>query len=251
MAVVTAATVVSLAAGPGGAGGVEGAPSVELAPLPKAETWRHSGVAPELRDERGMVRVRMTLRSQPLLEAAARPRIADQLQLAPDPSAQRAAAEHPGRITATEKAAARRAEVSYEGAVDQLQPKADDSDLDVDQVARLIRRRGGEVLDRELIPAAVVARLPAKKLAGVRSPGLIASIESAPVEKPLSGIGTQAVGAPTWWAAGYTGGKGTNDTVPADAGVSSEIPDAAHPAFLGIPVDNYPSLDPPITTRRV
>ena len=49
----------------------------------------------------------------------------------------------------------------------------------------------------------------------------------------LSGIGTSAIGAPSWWAAGLTGGTGSADTVPADAAIHSEAADPTHPAFAG------------------
>ncbi len=58
--------------------------------------------------------------------------------------------------------------------------------------------------------------------------------------RPLSGIGTQAVGAPAWWSAGFTGGTGPSDTVAADTAIQSEAADPTHPAFAGVTVDNDP-----------
>ena len=48
------------------------------------------------------------------------------------------------------------------------------------------------------------------------------------------------MGAPSWWAAGLTGGTGASDTVPADAAIQSEAADPTHPAFAGVTVDNDP-----------
>lgn len=244
LAIAVAIATGALALLGGSAGATGSAPSVELLPLAAAETWSDHGVDPALERKSGTVRVRILLRSQPLLEAASSDRFQDLAQPAPDPGAQNAAAAHPGRITGTEKAAARAGERSYERAVDSIDSTAAESSEDLDYVAAEIRSSGGVVLDRELIPAAVIARVDIDELDQVNRVAGVQAVDPDPVEKPLSGIGTQAVGAPSWWAAGYTGGTGTSDTVPADAGVIGEVPDPTHPAFAGVTVDNFPSYTP-------
>jgi hypothetical protein len=69
----------------------------------------------------------------------------------------------------------------------------------------------------------------------------VQAVEAAPRPRTLSGLGTSAIGAPSWWAAGLTGGTGPADTVPADAAVLSEAADPTHPAFAGTDVDNDPT----------
>ena len=231
---------VALATGAGAAAPGPGA-SIDAPSLPPAESWSKRGVDPALADEEGMVRVRVILRDQALLAAASDPTIQAQLQTAPAASSRTAAADHPGRITGIEKADAREAEGNYEDAVDDLQPAAAETGDDVDQVAAQIRRSGGEVLDSEIVPAAVIARIPAGELEDLERLGSVAAVEDAPKPKPQSSVGWQAVGAPAWHSAGFTGGGGTSDTVPADAGVLGELPDPTHPAFAGVTVDNDPT----------
>ncbi len=213
-------------------------------PLPVARTWSDRGVSAALATQRGPVRVRLLLRDQPLLAAAADPAMRASLQTAPTAAARRAAATHPRRITAVEKAGARAAESSYEGAVADLQPYAAASEADLARLAERLERRGVEALATELVPAAVVARVPAASLGRLARIAGVAAIAPAPRPRPQSSIGWQAVGAPDWFAAGLTGGSGPSDTVPADAGVSSEIPDPTHPAFAGVAVDNYAGFTP-------
>lgn len=213
--------------------------------LPPAQTWSDRGVAPELTAETGSVRVRLTLRNQELLAAAADPCIQRQLQTPPARHLRRAARDDPGRITAIEMAVAVEAEDNYEDAIEELQPAADQTSENIDQVEVQVRRTGGVVLGSEIVPAAVIARVPTDELEGLEGLDSVQAIDAAPKPRPLSSIGWQAVGAPSWFAAGHTGGTGPSDTIPADAGVSSELPDPTHPAFVGVPVDNDPA--PPAT----
>ncbi len=226
----------------GQAGASAPAPTLEVPELPPAESWSDRGLEPELTAERGEVRVRLILRDQDLLAAAIDPDVQAMLQTAPAPSSAEAAARHPHRISAIEKANARVAEGNYEDAVDQLQPAADASGDEVDRVAARVRRSGGQVLGSEIAPAAVIALVPAELLGALEGLGSVGAIEAAPEPQPQSSIGWRAVGADSWHAAGFTGGTGSADTVPADAGVMGELPDPTHPAFAGTPVYNDPGL---------
>lgn len=228
----------------GNAGAEQGGFEIEPASLPPAERWSDRGVAPELDAVRGSVRVRVVLHDQALLEAAADPGTQRLLQTLPAPATRRAARRHPGWITAVEKAAALAAEREYEGVVELLQPVADRTNEDLERVAERVRRSGGVVLGSEIAPAAVIARLPAGAIEKLAKLGAVQAIDAAPRPRPQSSIGWQAVGAPSWFAAGFSGGTGPSDTVPADAGVSSEVPDPSHPAFSGVHVDNYAGFPP-------
>lgn len=241
--VLFAALAAAFAVGDAGAAAPESA--IDPAMLPPAQTWSDRGVDSELTAKPGSVRVRLILRDQDLLAAAAELRIRQKLQTAPTPTSRRAARDYPARITEGEKAAALEAEGNYEDAIVELQPAADQTSVDIDRVAAKVRQSGGVVLGSEIVPAAVIARVPADELGGLERLSSVQAIAAAPEPRPLSSIGWQAVGAPSWFAAGYTGGTGTSDTVPADAGVSSELPDPTHPAFAGVHVDNDPA--PPVT----
>lgn len=211
--------------------------------LPPAETWTDGGVARTLLEkEEGMVRVRLVLRDQALLAAASNPEIREQLQTAPAPISRRVAARHPNRITQTEQDTAIEAESSYERAIDELQPAADDASDDVERVAAQVEAAGGTVVESDIVPATVIARVPADKLGELEALDTVQAIDASPKPKPQSGVGWQAVGAPSWHAAGFRGGTGPSDTVPADAGVTGELPDPTHPAFSSVVVDNDPAL---------
>ncbi|MFN8151504.1 MAG: hypothetical protein U0R24_10330 [Solirubrobacterales bacterium] len=103
----------------------------------------------------------------------------------------------------------------------------------------------GEGACHDIAPAAVVARLPTERIERLSQFDGVQAVLRAPKPKPRSGIGWQAVGAPAWHSAGFTGGTGAVDTLAADAGVTGELPDP-HPAFAGITVDNDPQ--PPVVT---
>lgn len=211
------------------------------APLPPAETRVESGVEPILADLRGDVRILVTLTDQPLLEAAARRANASRL-LTDTQVVNGGDAAVPRRITAPERAAARRAERRYERAVDLLQSPADIAEVSVDALARSLKGLGGDIVDTQLVPAAVEIRIASDKLDAVAELPAVQAVSAAAAERPLSGIGWQVVGAPAWFGAGHTGGTGASDTVQADAGVASELPDPTHPAFSDAVVENDPAI---------
>ena len=152
------------------------------------------------------------------------------------------AKDHPTRITAGEKRAAREAEVDFERAVLNLRDEARGSRADLAELSRRIQRLGGVVRARELLPASLIVRANARTIKRIGSLNVVQAVESEPADRPLSGIGTDAIGAPAWWEAGFTGGEGADDEVPADAAILSEAADPDHPAFAGVTVDNDPAL---------
>ena len=197
---------------------------------------RPDGIADGLDRRGGTVRVSVVARRQPLLRAL----LGSQRQALLRPAI-RPTVAGAGSIRPAERRVARRAERLYGEAIAGAGRAGHASSRELDRIARLIRRRGGAVLDRELAPAAVVARARARSLRSLAAKPAIASVEVAPRSQPLSAIGTAATGAPSWWAAGFSGGRGAADTVPADAAVISEAADPSHPAFAGATVDNDPT----------
>ena len=247
VAVIGVAAIVVVALG-WNAGARSLGPSIQTPSLPPARAWSDRGVDAELVQNRGSVRVEILLRSQPLLEAAAKPRHAEQLQPVPAPVTTRDVSAGPSRVTGAEKAAARDAEDSYEAAVDQLQPHADQAGSDVDAVVAQIHGVAGGSSRRRSPPRRSRLLSQPSSVGELSQLALVQAINATLNEQPLSGIGYQAVGAPAWWAADYTGGTGLSDTVPADVGVTDELPDATHPAFADVAVDNDPVLDAAIGT---
>ena len=158
-AVLGAATLTAICGG--GAQGSDPAPTVEPAPLPPADTNALRGVDRALATEEGRVRVRVILREQALMAAADSPRFAKLARPAPDPAAREAAQKSPVKITAVETAAAIDSEGAFEDAVATLEDEAAKSDADVDVVAAEVKRTGGHVVEEEILPATVVARVDA------------------------------------------------------------------------------------------
>lgn len=211
-----------------GAGADSVAPEIAIEPLPPAETWTDSGVEPALANERGRVRVRVVLNSQPLLAAAA----ASRFQRLAWPVGR-------GRQVSTP-------ERSYDRAIKGLEDEAAAAAADVDDVAAAIEGLGGRVLAQDVLPAAVVARADVDLLAEIDRLAGVQAIEPAPSERSLSNVSVPAVGAPSWWSAGFTGGTGTNDLEPdndpggVDAVTIGEAAVSDHPAFAGVTLDNDP-----------
>ena len=101
-------------------------------------------------------------------------------------------------------------------------------------VYRAIVRAGGRVTGASVPGHTITARVPRKALARLARRHDVAAIEPAPVMRALDiGQNSLSVGAPSWWSAGYTGGRGTAD-VPANFAVDQDPVMRSHPAFQGI-----------------
>ncbi|MGI8461175.1 MAG: S8 family serine peptidase [Solirubrobacterales bacterium] len=195
-------------------------------------------------DPAELVRVRIMLADQPVLRATSRP--AFQRVVFP-PSATTASgdgAERPDRITVGEKDVGRRNERRYTRGIDALGDDVAKASAQQIPVVVAVRNGGGKVLVRDVIANAIVARLPRGELARLASRRGVQFITPADVDRPLMDVSVPVTGAPSWWAAGFTGGTGGIDSVPADAGIASEVPDSTHPAFAGLAVDRDPALLP-------
>jgi len=212
--------------------------------LRRPPTWSDRGLSDDLGRTSGTHRVRISTRAQPLLAAALTADISSFPSAAADRDLRAIGRGHPGRITSVERESARRAERWFERSVRALGPEAARASSLIRRLESLVEASGGSVVASELVPAAVVARVPSHDLGDLARRRLVGSIEAAPRDRPLSGVGTQAVGAPSWWTAGFTGGGGFADVVPADAALRSEAVDPTHPAFDDVTVENDPTLPP-------
>jgi hypothetical protein len=72
----------------------------------------------------------------------------------------------------------------------------------------------------------------------------VRAIEAAPEpnRRAATGLGlsTAAVGAPSWWAARFSGGRGTSDVSPVDLAIVSDKIQQDHPAFAGVTFQTPP-----------
>ncbi len=219
------------------AAGFAPAPATAAADIERAYVRQSVGIARDLRDGTGSLRVRIVSRAQPLLRAAIAGRSRSLLR----PSGN-AAGPIPrlGAISPAEKAAARRAEAAYEDGIDQLSDEARAASRRLARIGRAVRRQRGTVQELELAPAAVIARVKAGSLQRLAGNPNVQAIEPAPAPRRLSGIGTAAVGAPSWWAAGFTGGGGRRTPCRPMPRSRARPPTQTHPAFAGVTVDNDP-----------
>ncbi|MFN8113288.1 MAG: S8 family serine peptidase [Solirubrobacterales bacterium] len=212
-----------------------GSAEAAAADLERAYVDRVAGVAPSLRRDTGTVRVRVTAARQPLLRAA----IGGSAERLLQPRSSRVGSAL--EIDDRERRSARRAERSYEAGLSELSRAADSGLRRLRSLAALVRARGGRIEQFDLASGSVIARIDSTEIERLSGFAAVAAVDPAPRQRRLSGIGTGAVGAPAWWAAGFTGGTGASDTVPADAAVESEAADPTHPAFSGATIDNDPT----------
>ena len=223
-------------------GGICGQPVARaeiVGDLDRAAVKRAEGIASGLRAREGRSRVRILSRGQLLLKAA----LSAELRPLLRPSApHRSGAASSLSIGPDEKRAARRAEGAYETAVARLNDEAHARSQRLRRLARQVRAHGGTLRRIEAVPAAIVADVSARSLRKLSSLASVRAIEPVSRSKRLSEVGTAAVGAPSWWTDGFTGGTGASDSVPADAAIISEAVDPSHPAFEGVTIDNDPSL---------
>ena len=94
------------------------------------------------------------------------------------------------------------------------------------------------MIESDPVMNAVIAVLPRRELSKIARHPDVHAIEAAPAERRLAssglGLSTDVVGAPAFWAAGFTGGTGVNDPSPVDLAIASDKSQHDHPAFAGI-----------------
>jgi hypothetical protein len=99
----------------------------------------------------------------------------------------------------------------------------------------------------------ITARLNRSALRALRRRSDVQAVEFATLPRPLNlGAESNAVGTPTWWTAGFSGGRGTAD-IPANFAVDQDPVLHSHPAFSGITFETPPGAakqDSPSITRH-
>lgn len=222
------------------------APASPSRGLPQADLDVPRGLAPELRGLGGdkLVRVRILLRSQPVLEEAQSSGFQRQIAMRSAARVRRLARRTPRQISAAEQQLARAAEERYEAAISGLDDEATAAADDHDPLEAAIRRSGGRVVTAEPVPSTLVAQVPGDELHALADRQDVQAISPAPKPAPQLNVATAVTGAQDWWLAGHVGGEGTNDTVPGDVGTAGEGPDPTHPAFGSLTIHNSPFVFP-------
>jgi serine protease AprX len=177
-----------------------------------------------------LVRVRIAMVANPVGRAATQPQLrghlsrADQLLLRRDPSA--------GPLLA------RRHEAARAAAIDGLQSSARAATNAQRALWRAITAMDGRVVESDPITNTLVAVVPRVSLRALEARADVRGVELAAMPTPLTatglGLSTAAVGAPTWWGAGFMGGTGASDTSPVDLAILQDKIQQDHPAFAGI-----------------
>jgi hypothetical protein len=210
------------------------------------EPSRHElrGVTSQLRIAvRGFVRVEIVLKAQPLAAAAAR----RQPQLTIDPSLarrrllRRLSPLFTARVAQSEQEERNRALRS-------LNPAALTAARAQHPLMDAIRMAGGHVIGTDPLLNSITALVPRSMLARLGTRNDVQAIEPAPRGAPLTLIApTEAVGAPAWWSAGFTGGTGSADLEPANLAIVGDPIYWGHPAFAGVSFETPPGaqlIDP-------
>ena len=144
--------------------------SVDENELRRASVWRDRGVSQPLAVRSGTARILVLLKSQPVIAEASSGQLQTLIRPQALPENRVVAKDHPTRITAGEKRAAREAEVDFERAVLNLKDEARGSRADLAELSRRIQRLGGVVRARELLPASLIVRANARTIKRIGEP---------------------------------------------------------------------------------
>lgn len=203
--------------------------------LPPAKTFQaYDGLESSLRVGSGDARVLIHVRGSSAAAVAADATALQRRQLAGQPNRSEldalASASEAGREEIAAQIEGRR-----EDALDALQPTVDET-LDAQApVARAVEAVGGSVLEVDSLMGTITALVSRADLSILASRDDVTAITSAPADKPLAlRDATDAVGAPAFWAAGFLGGRGANDTTGPDIALIGDRIYQQHPAFAGI-----------------
>jgi uncharacterized repeat protein (TIGR01451 family) len=207
-----------------------GSPAPSAARLPAPLRIDTPRLDKRLEHARGTVGVQVTLRARPVLAAVARgPKRAaiDSRLSARDRRAVASASS--GRELARRKALARAR------ALHSLKPEARRAQLLALPLERAVKRAGGSITSFDPATSTVTARVPARALRALSRRRDVASVAPVPVRRPAAFSDFVAgTGAPSFWAAGHTGGQGTNDSVPATLWIDDQPIELNHPDFHGV-----------------
>jgi Subtilase family len=191
----------------------------------------------------GRVRVAIELRTpMHASSAAVRTRLTEaQLRLLRDRQADQSARR---RIAA-------RGERSRARALRAMAVSVDASAVRLRTFARRLERAGGRIVELRPLNNSLIASIPMDAIAAVRAWQNVTSVEPDVAGNVLTFPSTTgAMGTPTLWGAGHTGGTGSADTNPVDVAIySDQVVEKTHPAFAGVrflfPQDGV--VDPPVS----
>jgi hypothetical protein len=113
------------------------------------------------------------------------------------------------------------------------------------KVYRTLRGLGGRITAVSRAGGTVTMLMPRRALRALeRAPG-VQAVERTPVMRDLDiGMNSASVGAPVWWAAGFTGGVGASDQA-ATLAVDQDPVLRSHPAFRGIEFETPTGIPEP------
>ncbi len=118
------------------------------------------------------------------------------------------------------------------GVLRELRPTVTVTERGLRPVVRAVRTLGGSVVSVDLLGASVTALVPRATLATLRQDEAVGRVAPALALKRLGlDTSTATVGAPSFWQAGFLGGTGSNDRLPANLAILSDKIDETHPAF--------------------
>ncbi|MDP8943266.1 MAG: S8 family serine peptidase, partial [Actinomycetota bacterium] len=108
-------------------------------------------------------------------------------------------------------------------------------------LVRFLKSIGARLELDDRLTGTLTATVPRTRLVALAARPEVLSVEPAP--RPRShGLydGTRAVGAPSFWDAGFSGGLGAADRSPVDLAVFTDQSDHDHPAFAGVRFQTQP-----------
>lgn len=210
-----------------------GAASVRVGNLARpALVTAPRGLDPRLRDARGAVRVVILARGARLLE----PAFKAALEVARASAVSPASARRITRDRGFARRLALREERERERGIALLRRKALPAGELLVRLARRVALLGGTTVEAHPLSMTLTAVVPARSLPKLAREPLVFSIQPARTERPAVWVGSEAVGAPTWWGQGLFGQLATG--APADANgsgpdlyISTDLIDAEHPAY--------------------
>jgi hypothetical protein len=205
--------------------------------LQAPRSFSSRGLSPELAGARGRVRVVISLRPNPVLEAASSPTLRNALQ---------------GRLSPAQQASVRRgasfahsvvqqSEQRRQAALAQLAPAARQADSEQRRIVAAVLASSGRVDAQSALANTLTATVPASALRSLAARSDVQAIAPAATLRPLAlATATAVVGAPSFWSAGFTGGQGANDVADDSNGTGPDLSierdkiQEDHPAFAGI-----------------
>jgi len=120
--------------------------------------------------------------------------------------------------------------------LDELQPTASAAQRSLRPVAQAVGREGGSIVEVDILSMSVTALVPRGGLEALQASPAIGTVVRSPALKPLGlDTSTATVGAPSFWQAGFLGGTGSTDRVPANLAILGDKVDETHPAFAARP----------------